>query len=257
MHGMALALLGVLLAGGPQPDSRPPPRVAADAEQRVLFDERDGRVLEGVVRAWTDSSPPRTAFTLFERSPSGSRKLAEGVGAAAFAPDGAVLYVQGESLVELDSEGPRVVAERVAPDFALDRSGEALAIVRLGERGGGTSLDVLPREGGEAKRLVEPEGYNGTPVFSPDGKLVVFSSTRTGVASIFAVRRDGTGLRQVTNRGLEAGRGGLGPDFVPPIESRRGLRFVDGATLEYRGAGGLWRLDLESGRARLAEGGSR
>ncbi|MGI5862696.1 MAG: TolB family protein [Myxococcales bacterium] len=257
MHEMALALLGVLLAGGPNHEPATAPAAAVEAVQRVTFDERDGRVLEGVVRAFADSSPPRTAFTLLERSPSGSRKLAEGVGAAAYAPDGAILYVQGESLIELDLEGPRVVAEKVAPDFALDPSGETLAVVRLGEPGGGTAIDLLSRKSGEAKRLVGPDGLNGTPVFSPDGDRIAFSSTRTGVASVFVVRRDGAGLRQVTNKGIKAGRGVLGPDFIPPIESRRGLRFVDGSVLEYRGADGLWRVNLESGRARPAEGGSR
>lgn len=41
-----------------------------------------------------------------------------------------------------------------------------------------------------------------SPVWSPDGSMVAFLSNRSGVPEVWVVRRDGTGLQQITDDGL-------------------------------------------------------
>ncbi len=54
-------------------------------------------------------------------------------------------------------------------------------------------------------RLTDQEGDDLSPVWSPDGTLIAFSSDRGGDSDIYVMRADGTGLRQLTdNAGIES-----------------------------------------------------
>jgi Tol biopolymer transport system component len=59
---------------------------------------------------------------------------------------------------------------------------------------------VIPAEGGAAVEIAHPESFNEAPGWSADGQEVVFSSFQRHAdgTSVWAVRSDGTGLRQVT-----------------------------------------------------------
>ena len=54
---------------------------------------------------------------------------------------------------------------------------------------------------GESHRLTDGIGTNESPVFSPNGRHVAFTSTRSGKAQIFTIDRDGNNLRQITREG--------------------------------------------------------
>ena len=54
---------------------------------------------------------------------------------------------------------------------------------------------------GKAEPLTHGEGSNESPVFSPNGRHIAFTSTRKGKTQIFLIGRDGKGLRQVTTLG--------------------------------------------------------
>jgi TolB protein len=58
--------------------------------------------------------------------------------------------------------------------------------------------------GGEPKRITNGEGTNESPAYSPTGRHLAFTSTRTGKQQIFTIGRDGNGLRQVTKEGNNA-----------------------------------------------------
>jgi len=52
--------------------------------------------------------------------------------------------------------------------------------------------------GGLAERLTSGAAFDMQPRFSPDGSLIAFASDRDGATNLWVVRRDGTGLRQVS-----------------------------------------------------------
>ena len=75
---------------------------------------------------------------------------------------------------------------------ALSPDGKMLCFVYLGD------LWKVPVAGGVASRLTVHEALDASPHWSPDGKWIAFSSTRTGNADIFLVPSEGGAARQVT-----------------------------------------------------------
>lgn len=63
----------------------------------------------------------------------------------------------------------------------------------------------------------EDRGQYYNPDWSPDGKAIAFESTRDGTFAIYTIRPDGTGLRRLTNGGI---------DDEQPRWSRDGRRIV-------------------------------
>ncbi len=53
--------------------------------------------------------------------------------------------------------------------------------------------------GGNATRLTKSDGYDGGAVYSPDGKKIVFSSSRSGDLELYLMDSDGSNLKQLTN----------------------------------------------------------
>jgi TolB protein len=53
-------------------------------------------------------------------------------------------------------------------------------------------------DGTDLRRLTHAPGYNAEAVVSPDGRSIVFTSTRHGDLDIFTMRIDGTHVRQLT-----------------------------------------------------------
>jgi TolB protein len=54
---------------------------------------------------------------------------------------------------------------------------------------------------GRTRTLTDGKGSNESPAFSPTGRHLVFTSTRTGSSQIFVIDRAGTTLRQLTREG--------------------------------------------------------
>ena len=48
------------------------------------------------------------------------------------------------------------------------------------------------------RRLTRQIGFDGDPAWSPDGRKIVFESTRSGNADIWVMNADGTNPRQLT-----------------------------------------------------------
>jgi imidazolonepropionase-like amidohydrolase/Tol biopolymer transport system component len=57
---------------------------------------------------------------------------------------------------------------------------------------------ALPMAGGEAKSLTSGAMWDMQPRFSPDGKLIAFTSDRAGGDNIWVMNRDGSNPRQIT-----------------------------------------------------------
>ena len=67
--------------------------------------------------------------------------------------------------------------------------------------GPGFDIRVLDLSTGVTKSLTFGEGTNESPAFSPNGRHIVFTSTRSGKAQVFTMARDGKNVRQMTKTG--------------------------------------------------------
>jgi TolB protein len=67
--------------------------------------------------------------------------------------------------------------------------------------GPGFDIRVIDLSTGVTKALTFGEGTNESPAFSPNGRHIVFMSTRSGKAQIFTMARDGKNVRQITKTG--------------------------------------------------------
>lgn len=78
----------------------------------------------------------------------------------------------------------------------------------------------MDRDGKNLRRLTDAPGYDAECAYSPDGKEIVFTSTRDGDLEIYVMKSDGSGPRRVTrSEGYDGG-----PFFSP-----------DGSRIIYRG----------------------
>ncbi|MBS1607015.1 MAG: PD40 domain-containing protein, partial [Bacteroidetes bacterium] len=75
---------------------------------------------------------------------------------------------------------------------AINRDGTLVAFSFQGD------IWTVPATGGRATRLTIHEGYEGHPVFSPDGKQIAFSGARYGNNDIFVIPTEGGTPRRLT-----------------------------------------------------------
>ena len=66
---------------------------------------------------------------------------------------------------------------------------------------------TMKTDGSEVRNLTKNDADDTAPAWSPDGKLIAFTSNRDGKAQIYLMNADGTGLRRLSN--------GVYSDFSP------------------------------------------
>jgi len=59
---------------------------------------------------------------------------------------------------------------------------------------------VADLNGNIVKQLTNEPGYDAEPTVSPDGKKIVFTSTRSGDLELYTMNIDGTDVKQITNQ---------------------------------------------------------
>ncbi len=59
---------------------------------------------------------------------------------------------------------------------------------------------VADLDGNIVKQLTNEPGYDAEPTVSPDGKKIVFTSTRSGDLELYTMNIDGTDVKQITNQ---------------------------------------------------------
>jgi TolB protein len=148
-------------------------------------------------------------------------------------------------LYEIPAAGgaARRLRSNTAREWQLDGSPDGREVAFLSNLEGPESLFVLLR-GGEARRLVR-HGRNsilGNPTWSPDGRLIVFSSNWRLGHHIYVVGADGSGERRISP--LRAG--GCEPRFSP--DGRKVLHVSRGHLSEHSR---LVEHDLGSGAERV------
>jgi TolB protein len=67
--------------------------------------------------------------------------------------------------------------------------------------GPGNDIKIVDMATRTVKQLTFGEGTNESPVFSPNGRHIAFTSTRSGKKQVFTITRDGRDVRQLTKVG--------------------------------------------------------
>ena len=75
---------------------------------------------------------------------------------------------------------------------AINNNGSLIAFSFQGD------IWTVPAAGGRASRLTIHEGYEGNPLFSPDGKMIAFSGARFGNNDIFVMPAEGGMPKRLT-----------------------------------------------------------
>ena len=91
------------------------------------------------------------------------------------------------------------------PDAEADRATWAPSphneIAYHARSGPGYDIKVHDLATRQSRQITFGEGSNESPAYSPSGRHLAFSSTRSGLVQIFTIGRDGNGLRQITRTG--------------------------------------------------------
>lgn len=187
----AAALLVPLLSAGPA---------------QATFPGRNG------VIAWTHPTGVTTDSEVFVVRPdgTGARPLTsngQNDFFPAWSPNGRTVAYESSSSTDvdihlLDARGERNLtndpghADRY-PAWSPD--GARLVFSRQSPFTGLGPLFMIEADGTNAVRLTTSDSVNEDPAWSPDGSEIAFVSDRGGDRDIWAIRPDGTGLRQVTS----------------------------------------------------------
>ncbi len=114
------------------------------------------------------------------------------------------LGVGREQIFVVNADGSGLYRLNV-PDNQVDRPTWAPApyneIAYTARTGPGYDIKVHELTTGITRQLTFGEGTHESPSFSPTGRHVAFTSTRSGNVQVFTVARDGNGLRQITRTG--------------------------------------------------------
>ena len=177
------------------------------------------------------------------------------LGHARFLPGGGILAIAAnEELLEVDpgTGSVRRLDEHVVGPVGASLDGRFLVYCK-GEMAD-TEVWLLDRQGaGSSPRaLTRGMAPAWSPAISPDGRTVVFASSRSGVAALW--RTDGGEPRQLTSRDVRVVPGT--PPEIDPFPASITPTLFDGHHIVFEGQGGVAVLDAEGRPVRWVDGAS-
>mgnify|MGYP001106163472 CR=1 FL=1 len=128
------------------------------------------------------------------------------------------------------------VHEGTSMAVAISPDGKTIAMDLQG------SLWTIPVKGGPAKRITDYFNDAHQPVFSPDGKTIVYFAYRDGGYDLYASDVDGSNARKLTDGAYDDREPVFSPDGKTIAFSSD--RFKIGSDANYN----IWTLDLASGK---------
>jgi TolB protein len=166
------AVFAALVATRVSEAVQPQPQLVASSYGNVVLLKRDGTAIVSVARR--GETP-------------------------AWSTDGRIAFVRDGDIWVVDEDGRRQT--QVTRTKAIEEYPDWSPNGTIVYSAGGSLWTV--RVGGKPKRLTRPAQAwqeDRAPQWSPDGRWIAFSSTRTGFfdAELFLIRPDGRGLRQLT-----------------------------------------------------------
>ncbi|MBX3096139.1 MAG: PD40 domain-containing protein, partial [Fimbriimonadaceae bacterium] len=91
-------------------------------------------------------------------------------------------------------------------DPAMSPDGQTIALTWQGD------LFVVPSSGGAASRLTIHAADESNPVWTPDGKRIIFASNRFGSLDLFSVNANGSDLKRLTYESSDEYPTSISPD---------------------------------------------
>jgi len=195
--------------------------------------------------------PQGSGYGIWKLANGAATELASGaearvVGGASISPDGRQIAFAEESrkgtrLYVAGTQGggahPLAASLEVRGEPAWSRDGKSITVAALGAKG--RRLFSVPTDGGAPKVIVDAEASN--PMWSSDGKLLVYSDTGVGPTfEVKAANADGTPHAIAT---ITLPRGSRRISFMP---GRHALVVLQGEMRHVN----FWYVDLDSGEQR-------
>ena len=164
---------------------------------------------DGTRLAFMSNRDGNPEIYVMNRDGSGLRRLTnhpENDATPTWAPSGQmVAFTSNRSgspqiwVINADGTGLR----RITSETHCDRATWSLQneIAYASRAGGGNIIRIYEFGSGRTRDVSDNIGNNESPTFAPNGRHLAFVSTRSGLAQIFTIARDGNGLRQITREG--------------------------------------------------------
>jgi serine/threonine protein kinase len=126
-----------------------------------------------------------------------------GVAEFSFSDEGSLLYTPAAGLSKIEwidrqgrSLGP-ATEPRATPTVRLDPSGRWMAASVMTPENGYRDLWLVDLERGTPQRLTNQAGWEGRPVWSPDGRSIAFGADWTGPPNLYLLSVDGGEPREL------------------------------------------------------------
>jgi TolB protein len=122
---------------------------------------------------------------------------------------------------------------------------ERIVFGRIFPNAGQIGLFIAAADGSDERPLLGQSSIDYDPVWSPDGKSIVFTSERSGSADLFRVGSEGGGLERLTDNAAYDDQAAFSPDG----------RYIVFVSSRGDGTADLWTLDLQTKQAKLLTSG--